>query len=86
MIISFFLLLFSFLFSRLVHGSTRKVFVICLLTRICISLLNVESGGNFIGASVDANSFYLKSILNISSFSIFDFSQALFDGITFLLI
>lgn len=85
MIISFFLLLFSFLSSRLVHASSRKVFVICLLMRICIALLNVVSGGSFLGASVDANSFYLKSISNIGSFSIFDFSQALNDGSTFFI-
>ena len=80
MMLSFFLLLVAFLSSKLVPVASRTIFVICVLSRICISLLNVESGGNFIGASVDANSFYLESILSIHSITSLGWSDAFRDG------
>jgi len=83
MIISLFLLLFAFLFSSLVPSSSRKVFLVCLLSRLSISLLNIVSEGNFIGASVDANSFYLKSISNVNSIANLDWSKVFNDGVSF---
>lgn len=83
MIISPFLLLFAFLLSRFVPRPNRQVFVVCLLARLSISFLNIALEGNLIGAAVDANSFYLRSILNVNSLANLDWSNVFIGGVSF---
>ena len=83
MIISLLILILAFSVSGFVPRSNRKIFAFCLLARTSISLINVALSGNFIGASVDANSFFVRSIFNIANISNLDWSLAFADGVSF---
>jgi hypothetical protein len=80
---AFILLLVAFSIALALPKQSQKPFLLSMTARLAISLANVVSGGNIIGADADANTFFLEAVYFSTNTGLLDWNlSSLLNGTT----